>query len=242
MKKSKVALVLFGQPRHVQTGQVFQNHQNLILEKYETDVYCHAWNNPSEEFYQSSWAENNGAKLYIPRSAVAKIHAFYQPEAALFERFDLNGIHNKNYTLILRLREHEYKNDPFFSPRNVGNIVGQMTSIQQAVKLVRHYFSYDWIVLARYDAVIRGFPDLNELDKSKLHLPLNGHFNDLIQIYSPSHFPELYDQITTTMAFGKPELFIPELIKYEHFKDNGYTDDNLNKIHELYADVIRTSQ
>ena len=37
----KVALLLYGQPRNIDNMKVIESHKNLIINKYDADVFCH---------------------------------------------------------------------------------------------------------------------------------------------------------------------------------------------------------
>ena len=54
----KVALLFYGQPRYVDNEEVYNSYKSNILDKYDTDVFCHTWWSETEKEYDySSWSK-----------------------------------------------------------------------------------------------------------------------------------------------------------------------------------------
>jgi len=52
----KVALALFGQPRFVDNQQIIDTYKQVILDRYDTDVFGHMWWKEEDgEYDYSSW-------------------------------------------------------------------------------------------------------------------------------------------------------------------------------------------
>ena len=49
----KVALLFFGQPRFLENSLPFESHKDHIINKYDTDVFCHTWWAPDQGDYNT---------------------------------------------------------------------------------------------------------------------------------------------------------------------------------------------
>lgn len=204
----KVALLLYGQPRFVERLIVSQSHKNDIINKYDTDVFVHVWSNPSNSEYSSS-----PLGTYIPdKNAVKILMDEYLPKSISVEE-------SKPFTFKEHVKQFmdarytdRHPEGYIWSNRFYNNILSQMCSIQKVSKLLQDHIEltktkYDFIVLARMDAVLVNFPNLNALDNNLFYLPITHQsFPDTIFIFGEKHLEwaaNLYtdiDRIYTTVV------------------------------------------
>ena len=232
----KVALLLYGQPRHLQNQKAFFKHREDILSKYDVDVYAQAWFAPMAQYDISSWAKEHGSlNAHVPFDTANIIMMNYQPLA-------LQLMRPKKFETNIRcedILEERFAGTKFYSKENISNIYSQLTAIETVAKMVLEQETYDFYILARYDAILDKFPDLNNLSPG-FYLPEGGHFNDLIHVFTDQYlefFVTLTNSIRDPWITSKMTLPIPELYKFEHFK-LFYNETDLKKI-DMYAHVIR---
>ena len=186
----KVALLFFGQPRYVDNQQVIDTYKSSILDKYDTDVFCHMWwSEEGGEFDYSSWSKIS--QCPIPKEALKVVCDNYNPILVGYEEpktFELPPNAKKfvddNFT-------GKHPDGNHWNSKNYSNVMSQLYSIKSAANIFESYSQeigeeYDWIVLARYDTVLVNFPDLAQCDPNKFYLP--GHhprFPDTIHAFGP---------------------------------------------------------
>lgn len=241
----KVALLLYGQPRFVDRHDVWCSHRDSIMSVYETDVYAQMWYDQKGSYEKlSSWAAEKSRFEYpsIPISAPDIIQKQYEPVSMLIQKplkveFDPE---------VEELMLERFTGNQFFSMDNMKNIVSQVTAIDNVCRLA-YATEYDFYVLARYDAVLENFPDLNSLEQGKFYLPHGGHFNDLVHVFSKDFLLsgdsnpfaylgwEICNEFWLHLQVEEP---IPELYKYHYFMESDYAA-SLTKI-GMYAHVIRS--
>ena len=239
----KVALLLYGQPRFLDRPEVLDAYNRFIFNSYQTDVFAQCWFDSAGNYGNpSSWASNHGAKHHIPDNAPQQIMDLYNPVSLLVEK-PQRFIPDQ---LNIGVFEKRFSGNEFFSLDNISNTVSQIKALdnvcQMAYNATNHYDAY---VLGRYDAVLDNFPDLMTLKSGKFYMPMNGHFNDLVNIFShhflnDNHNPfySLWWRILHDRLLNeKVELPIPEMYKYEHFKES-YGLEYIER-YPMYAHVIR---
>ena len=178
----KVAVLLFGQPRYCDDPKP-QKFLKGIIEKYNADVYAHPWFEPEAEYQVSSWAENppdgNGIKSNpVPSNALEIIQKEYYPKALKVDAPKSFKLNDETLSFI-----RTKWNGPHHTEKNFSNIKSQLTSIGEVANLYESTKdSHDLYVLARYDAWVTGFPDLNGLRTNKFYVAdHHPRFPDIIQ-------------------------------------------------------------
>ena len=181
----KVALCLFGQPRHINNPYTWLSHKYHIIDKYKADVYCHAWiNNEEKSFgYADQVMEELKAKEDI--NADKKILKKYNPKKHFFEKslkFKLD-----DYLIpIIKQKEIEYTsriNGSFnWSENNENNHLSQLYSMSKSISLIDD--KYAWVILTRYDVYIYNLPNLYQLEPDNLYLDNQwiNNFSDVLMI------------------------------------------------------------
>lgn len=236
----KVALLLYGQPRFVQRKDVFMNHRELVIEPYGAKVYAQMWFSPNARYtHLPSWVQNkNGWEENPPIPHTAPRNVLdYNPERMLVEKPITNPLSSE----VISVLNDRFQGNEFFSETNMINIRSQCKAIENACNLLKPDKNHvDIVVMARYDAKITQFPDLNEIDPSFFHLPEGGHFNDLVHVFGVDFldvFDGLADAIDTVELNQEVELPIPEMYKYFWFRRKGLLS-RMKKL-PMYAHVIR---
>lgn len=182
----KIALAFFGQPRFVDNEEVISTYKEAILNKYDTDVFAHMWwKETNGEYEYSSWSKID--KCPISKEAPNIFTENYSPTILKIEE-------PKQFVLPVNVKkfvDETFVNNgnPHWTDKNFSNIMSQMYSIKSVADVVDSYIkktntNYDFIVLARYDAVLIDFPNLETCDNTKFYLP--GHhprFPDTIQFF-----------------------------------------------------------
>lgn len=225
----KVALLLFGQPRYIETQQAYDCYKHTILDKYDTDVFCHTWWDESIGEYDYSTFSNISSCPINP-DAISIISKFYKPVRLLYEK-------PRKFKLQDHIAECFSKKFPTtanhsWQEKNYSNTLSHLYSIKMVTELLEAYCadtnkSYDWIVLARYDTVLDNFPDLNTIDPGKFYLS-NQHprFPDMIFVYGFKFIgwgKNIKDDIET--EYNKVWEPSPESFKYYSFVKRYDTKD-----------------
>ena len=186
----KVAVAFFGQPRYVGNPQIINTYKQVLLDKYDCDVFGHMWwQEDGGEFDYSSWSKISNCP--VPPDAPKIVTDNYNPLILAIEDPQTFELPPNAKKFVDEKYTDKHPDGPHWNAKNYSNVMSQLKSIQHVSKIVREYsiennISYDFIVLARYDTVMLRFPNLEELDKYKFYLP--GHhprFPDTIQFFGP---------------------------------------------------------
>ncbi len=206
----KVALLFFGQPRFLENKKTFQTHCDKIINKYDTDVFCHTWWSLDQNTYEtSSWSRINNCAA--DKHSINKIVEMYKPKVTRFqESINFNISEESNYNKITK--EYEFA----FNNRN--NIMSHLYSLTKVGELLEDFINttgtkYDFVVVSRLDADVIRFPNLNELDPNNFYLP-NHHerFPDNLFVFGPEYinfckiFPNI-EELSTKVWEPSPEAF-----------------------------------
>tara|TARA_R110000803_G_scaffold27321_1_gene63972 strand:+ start:4875 stop:5621 length:747 start_codon:yes stop_codon:yes gene_type:complete len=156
----KIAMTISGQPRRYKHG--FKELKKWFLDKYDIDVYLHAWQD--KEFHKYNFFnEGKLEKVYhIKENMYDDLLEFYQPKSYLFEKsikFDATDIKGPNN-------------------QRLNSQMGMWMSLKRAWDLVEESGKkYDLYIRTRYDLlfthnVANNCPfltDITKLDPSKLN-------------------------------------------------------------------------
>jgi hypothetical protein len=186
----KVALAFFGQPRFVDNQNVVETYKNVILDRYDTDVFCHMWwQKTGGEYDYSSWSKIN--KCPIPENAPQIVEQNYNPITIDIEESKTFELPPNAKTFVDENFTGKHPDGNHWNDKNYSNVMSQLYSIKKVATILSTYskdknVKYDWIVLARYDTVLINFPNLETCNPSKFYLP--GHhprFPDTIHAFGP---------------------------------------------------------
>jgi hypothetical protein len=232
----KVALCMFGQPRVIQNKFTFQSHLDHVINKYETDVYCHSWISNQEKLFEySDWVDVS-KRLSQDISAKQIILEQYKPKRFLFEepkQFSLTG----EYRELAKNSGKCPVGGYYWSENNENNLMSQLYSISKSIRLLDGE-KYDWVILSRYDNYIENIPSLYELEQDNLYLSnQHKHFVDVLMLGSQK-------EINTMDCFDDiPELckeinyFTPEEFKRASFKRKFYSEKRI----DIVVGIARTN-
>lgn len=220
--KPKIAFCLYGQPRFLDNPNIFMSYRELILDKYDCDVFAHMWwKHDGSEYEVSSWSD----VLTCPMEDNAPKILYEQYDPVVFEIDDPEKIIcSENVEECIRVKFIENDDYYEYTDSNFRNILSQLKSIQKVTKLVKNYsnsnsISYDFLILARYDTIISKFPDIESLHKDLYYVPdcyrLKGanYFSDTFQVMGIKYLNwanSLLDDIEFTcddVDYMEPENF-----------------------------------
>jgi hypothetical protein len=181
----KVALLFYGQPRFVGNEDVIKSYKKDILDKYDTDVFCHTWwTDKGGEYDCSTWSKITNCP--ISSNTLDIIRETYSP---IVLKYDEPRIFEFPPKVMLYVEKFtgKHPDGDYYNHKNYSNILSQLYSIQKVSEIFESHADkhsetkYDWIVLARYDTVLIDFPDLYKCNPNKFYLP-NHHpkFPDVI--------------------------------------------------------------
>jgi hypothetical protein len=181
----KIALLISGQPRRYREG--YQELKKWFLDKYDIDVYLHAWKDTEFKKYDF-FNESKVQKTYeVSEDLYQDLLDWYQPKGYLFEpsiEFDSTGLKGPNN-------------------QRLNSQMGMWMSTQRVWELCEESgIEYDLVFKTRYDLlfthrVANNTPllkDITKLDPERIHF----------WEYAP-HW-DMHYQINDQLAIGKPEL------------------------------------
>lgn len=177
----KVALLFYGQARFIDSPYIIGSVKQHILDKYDTDIFCHTWwSEGMDTFISSTNTENEDIPVY--KNTIQHINDIFKPKTLLYEpqiNF-LNIPFCKEYIIGMmehpNWKQHNWKwNTTFRNPKNYFNICSALYSKEKIIGQFEEYCKinnvhYDFIILSRYDLSIINLPDLNLLDKNKMYI------------------------------------------------------------------------
>jgi hypothetical protein len=199
----KVALCFFGQPRLLDNPYTWLSHKNLIIDRYNTDVFIHTWISGNEIQFELAThiQEKHKPFLIEDKNSEEKILKKYKPKKYIFEKPKYFSLDEETKNL-LKEKKQEYENringSFLWTPNNENNTLSQIYSITKVINLLKDE-KYDWVILSRYDNYMKDFPNLYQLDSNNLYiaedLPYN--FNDVLIFGGQSQMDSLacYDKI-----------------------------------------------
>ena len=211
----KIAMTISGQPRSAAEG--FIECKKWLLDKYDIDVYLHAWED--KEFFKYDFF-NEGKVQHVYKSSEKlynNLLRWYQPKDYLFEqaiKFDATDIKGNNN-------------------QRLNSQLGMWMSLKRAWDLVEASgIKYDYIIRTRYDLE---FTDHINEDCSLITDILNLDPNQ-VNLFDYTHDSHRVLNVNDLFAVGGYDvmkiyhnLFIDEI--YYHFIDPIYDEwlTNLDK-------------
>jgi hypothetical protein len=254
----KIALLLFGQPRNIDNLRVINSHKDNIINKYDTDVFCHAWYsekcvydiNPDNKIY-------NG-KIESIANAPDIIKEHYTPVSLMVDkpldntkykhsRVDINREQfESDYEFNLAIKYAElytnrsntpiFNNSSYYGPLNANNLFSQMYSITKVCKQFDEYskmntIKYDFCILTRYDFFIDHLPKLNDLELNKYYIPDNHkYFPDILHIFNPMY-------IQANFVYDNLDKILDRFLNDKEPYDTSY--NNLKSFWDFQPECIR---
>jgi hypothetical protein len=152
----KVALCLFGQPRHIDIG--YHSIKEKILDVYHPDVFYHVWSQPLQGYEVGVWREQSTSIF----SDVEYVRQLYQPKQYIAEEG------RKFYPFP---ESNGYK--LWWGKNNTSNCLSQLYSRRRSRDMLLSYSqmqnkTYDIVIMCRFDLLINDLPVIS--------LPLNNLF------------------------------------------------------------------
>tara|TARA_B100000131_G_scaffold172110_1_gene166313 strand:+ start:502 stop:1245 length:744 start_codon:yes stop_codon:yes gene_type:complete len=245
----KVALLLTGQPRFIDDSRPFLFFKNNIIDKYNTDVYCHAWFSKNLLYEKSPWSNNahyfktnsNLSKTNpVPNDADKLILEYYNPKKYKFDP-PTNFSFNREAQEWMDNNFTNRHPEGFWSNLGYSCVLSHFKSIQNSLELVDKT-DYDYFILSRYDITIPTFiEDIFSLDLEKMHLQnIHDRFPDGIYIFGKKYFDwfrNLFNEIQTREIYTRIPHPSTEQFKRTSFSLN-YGMDNIQP-HPMRINILR---
>ena len=156
----KVAIFFHGQPRYF--VESFNKINELILKKYEVDVYCQLWWDNKLKFNGFTNWRGNHYKFH--KNTVQMIIDLYKPKKI---SVDPPYHDDKIYDDYPNLKSYK-------SNSSAEDILSQFLSLKIASNMI-NWKNYDFILKWRYDFIPINFPDLNKLNNSMMYVSQDYH-------------------------------------------------------------------
>jgi hypothetical protein len=225
----RVAVLLFGQPRYCNDPKP-QEFLKGIIEKYNADVYAHAWFGSKADYQISSWAQNppDGkgiTKNPVPDNALDIIEHVYSPKKFKIDPPQKFELTKRAFNFISQKWDGPHVNE-----KNISNIKSQLTSIGEVARLYEESGDeHDLYILARYDAWAVGFPELIDLPTNKFYVAdHHPRFPDIIQFGGRKFFDWMKncsDDMNKSSIYQKIWEPSPESFKMLSFLTRHSSDD-----------------
>lgn len=181
----KVALVFFGQPRFINNPNPYLSNKKFILDKYETDVYCHAWYSENiDEYDYSCWSTLK--QCPVEKGSIKKIKELYNPKKIEVDEPKKFEFSTESVSVLDKISKRIGKSH-IFTKDTYSNILSQSCSIEKALNLIDDKDQYDFIILSRYDNQIFEFPNLEDLNNKNMYVShIHNRFPDMLIFFGPS--------------------------------------------------------
>lgn len=222
----KVALLFFGQLRHIDNPYTADSHHQMIIDRYDTDIFAHCWWADGDQYHTSGHVTD--LSVDSSDNALDKFKSKYN--ITQLECEPSRVFTDQANAMIDRTKDHEWvlpKPYWFLRDNAMSNTFSHMYSMQKVGALLENFIDqtgtqYDMIVVSRPDICIWQYPDLYSLDPTKFYLS-NHHdrFPDLQFIFGPKFidFLKLYDHISN---ITDDELYALHEPNGENFKASNY--------------------
>ena len=206
---TKVALLLWGQPRFLNNLSSHESHVKHIMLKYETDVFVHAWwSREPEDMIPSSWSQMTNPVPYN-RDTIKYIRTLYNPVHAVYEKqieFENNMDKAKGYDFIK-------------SPNDLNNMKSHLYSMKKVGEVLRDYKDpneYDFIVLSRFDNIIEELGEFHNLGVGFYRMQDHPGLADQLFVFSPKFlkFLDVFDEFD---ELGEDSSYSLERMKEKYF-------------------------
>lgn len=228
----KIALCLSGQPRFVK--EAYPYIKQNIIDRYDTDVFCHFWYDDNIENYQCKFGDTehdlNWAKYRLAKDVKDQVLDLYKPKKYSYqspiEFQNANIDTTKSFEKYFgNIQKEEFK---YFHIRNSHSM---WYSVLQSNLLKEQYrfetnTKYDVTIRSRFDLQI-GVPlQLEKLDMNLVYYEemgqpdnmvsdwFNFSNNDNMNVYSSIflYWNYLYKSLMTKKEVWCNELFIKEIL------------------------------
>jgi len=150
----KVAIFFHGQARHLIPN--YQIIKEKILDVYNPDVYCHVW--WDETLKKDGFSNHRNVHYTFTEDTIDLIKKLYNPKVLRVEpQFHKDDIFEK-YPTLKGYKCNGYMNDT----------LSQFLSLKMVSEII-DWDNYDFFMKWRYDCRPVNFPNLNELDSTKMY-------------------------------------------------------------------------
>jgi len=237
----KVAIGFFGQPRLY--SKRHSDATRRIIEKYNMDVYCHAWWDPNDEYMLGA----RGHKFPQEYDVEKGLQELYSPKKLVIDK-PLLGFNEHGYTDDVYT---QYGQDYLWCKRfpSSGEYMSAFITQKRACSLI-NWDQYDFVLRYRYDFATTAFPDLSKLSSDKMYVIANAatwfdkELYDDCALITPPKFKEvwnIYDYIEDYR--DNLQDLVPEHLHVKHARRLGLYDD-ITKLpnNEFYGKLVRNDE
>ncbi len=235
----RVAVILFGQPRNVDS-KVASRSLRYWLRHSQVDYYGHCWfSNENDVRYIGKKPDSTKIlDLSIPINAPDLLRRQYPRLELVVEKpkfFEEEAQYITNILLSVKKLPHRH------SDKLVPIFLSQFHSIAMALSQFNNKnndFTYDYVILTRYDLFVSPFNRLDKLPRGKLIVSGLGHgFEDLLIVGTSAQIQSLnvYPSIKELVENG--ECICPEYLKKKSFLKNFSIDDIF--VSRIHLNILR---
>ena len=169
----KVAICLYGQPRHYRTGHSvlskFMEEQSGV----SFDIFYHVWKEKDNSSYDASpWRKINQIHLHVENSRVIchEVGQLYRPKECMVEE----SIHQFGEYIYQDTLAYRLTTNPTMR-KNINNTLSQLYSRNQVRNVFATYIyktgkKYDMVIMCRFDFLKKPSIRLNQLDTQKVYV------------------------------------------------------------------------
>jgi hypothetical protein len=214
----KVALVLYGQPRFLDNPHTASSHKRFILDRYETDVFCHTWWANDVREYDATYVA--GGAVAPDPGAISKIEDAYLPKRLAFEPPRAFAFPDRARQALASKFEHRGR----WTPKIENNLASHFYSLETAAGLIDRPSDYDFIVVTRLDVPLSAFPKLWGLSRRRFYVSdAHRRFPDFVFLFGPRFIAsqKLHSRLEELIArrIDMIDDACGESIKYANFVD-----------------------
>lgn len=206
----KVALILTGHLRC--WDQVFPNTKEMILDRWNPDVFIHAWD-------EQAWWDPHSKEGFVansPKIDTAAVQEAYKPVSMVFEDFE-------PYRAGFEQHAEMYENH-FHVKRN---IISMFYKLHKGVELMNDYTArtgkhYDLVIRMRPDMVFKH--QLPDFDNNKFYTILHRNHlgqgtGDMLQVSNPWLMTIFSNMLTALPAlYRETNVLCPHIISEHLFR------------------------
>lgn len=218
---TKIAILLFGQARF------YKNNKSIldIKSQYDCDVFIHTWERDDETF--ESRPNNKIPPFRITKNDIIDYIKIYNPKKYLIEKELEKSFIDSKFT------KSDFSKTKGLCTSTKYNLYSYLYSLNKCVGLIDNIYDYDFLIPTRSDMVNLKIPNLNNLSKDKMYIPIIKNHED--RGYMNSDYVDLSFSIIPSDLINK---HCDLLNKIEFYYDKGYS---FGWEEMFYANLIENS-
>lgn len=255
----KVALLFYGQARHIDNIFVYNSFKENIINKYDADVFCHTWWSEDTIQYEPGPRCCNNEVFNVKENLMEELKTKYNPvilksdkqidfyKVPLGKKYiDMMMSHDKWGTQGFKWDSIEGR-----KPHNFFVVLSCLYSMEKVTRELETYCKannkeYDFVFISRYDNYIKHIPDLKTLSKDKFYVSdIHPYWPDFMFLCGAKLIDsfKIFSYLMSQME-NNAEEFMNKLDRNmgEHVKElafyNSYSREQLEAI-PLMSSIVR---